>query len=650
MLWFAIACAIAMTPVVKQKNAPGSPRTAPSFTTGIVPLLTKPGCNPGRATGRARARTASGCRFAASPRSRITSGSPASSAGRRLDPPAPKRACSFARPPARTPHEGGRLFAPGSREYDLLLDWLKAGYPGPEKAEPKISKLELTPAHVHVKPGEAAQLRRHRDLRGRHEARCDLADQVRFERPGYLAVSPAGKAKALGTARASCGPRSRRRSRSRSSAMPFDRAVDEERFAGHNNFVDDHVFAKLAALRIEPSDLCTDAEFLRRPTSTRSACCPRPTRSRRSSPTRMRTSARSSSTPCSRGRSSPTTGHCNWATCFQNRQERDHDVRGTKGVRQFHAWLRKQVADNRPWDKIARDVLTATGSNTDNPAVGYYVVTVGEQRHARTRRRRTPSRRRSSARASAARVPQPPAGTLHAGRLLSLRRLLLPRQARAARTPKTGPTVLRVSHPDQNQNKKPGRRQPAAHRAVHEAAAAGPHRRATSSRATTRASTLANWITDPKNEYFAGAMVNRVWRHYLGVGLVEPVDDLRASNPPTNPELWKALDAEFVEKKFDLRHLMRLILNSRHLPAVGRDAAGQRDRRAVLLALLRPPPAGRGAARRDLRRDRRARQFHGYPLGVRAVQVPDPGASRTSCAVRPHAIASPRAPASAPAT
>ena len=53
---------------------------------------------------------------------------------------------------------------------------------------------------------------------------------------------------------------------------------------------------------------------------------------------------------------------------------------------------------------------------------------------------------------------------------------------------------------------------------------------------------LVGWMTDPKNEYFAGAMVNRVWRHFLGVGLVEPVDDLRASNPPTNPELWKALD------------------------------------------------------------------------------------------------------------
>src|SRR5207244_9339255 len=67
---------------------------------------------------------------------------------------------------------------------------------------------------------------------------------------------------------------------------------------------------------------------------------------------------------------------------FQNRKERDHDVRGTKGVRAFHEWLRQQVQANRPWDELARDVLTATGGTDKDPAVGYYVVTAGERREA----------------------------------------------------------------------------------------------------------------------------------------------------------------------------------------------------------------------------------------------------------------------------
>src|SRR5439155_6984958 len=65
---------------------------------------------------------------------------------------------------------------------------------------------------------------------------------------------------------------------------------------------------------------------------------------------------------------------------LQNRKERDHDVRGTKGVRAFHEWIRSRVAENRPWDEIARAVLTARGSTSESPQIGYYVVTVGEQR------------------------------------------------------------------------------------------------------------------------------------------------------------------------------------------------------------------------------------------------------------------------------
>src|SRR5262249_17388966 len=74
---------------------------------------------------------------------------------------------------------------------------------------------------------------------------------------------------------------------------------------------------------------------------------------------------------------------------------------------------------------------------------------------------------------------------------------------------------------------------------------------------------LADWMTSPSNEYFSGAMVNRLWKHFLGVGLVDPVDDLRSSNPPANAPLWKMLNKEFVDSGFNLRHVMKLILTSR---------------------------------------------------------------------------------------
>jgi hypothetical protein len=138
---------------------------------------------------------------------------------------------------------------------------------------------------------------------------------------------------------------------------------------------------------------------------------------------------------------------------------------------------------------------------------------------------------------------------------------------------------------------------------------------------------LARWITDPGNEYFSGAMVNRLWKHYLGVGLVEPVDDLRATNPPTNPELWKALNREFVDKKFDLRALTRVILNSRTYQLSSATRPGnETDSRFYSHYYARRLPA-EVVLDAVCEATGVPEKFDGYPLGIRAVQVPDPGAN-----------------------
>jgi hypothetical protein len=136
---------------------------------------------------------------------------------------------------------------------------------------------------------------------------------------------------------------------------------------------------------------------------------------------------------------------------------------------------------------------------------------------------------------------------------------------------------------------------------------------------------LAEWMTNPNNEYFSGAMVNRLWRHFLGVGLVEPVDDLRASNPPTNPELWKALNKEFVGHRFDLKHVMRLILNSRTYQLASATRPGNKtDTRFYSHYYARRLPA-------EVLLDALSQstgipdEFPGYPRGLRAGQLPDPG-------------------------
>jgi hypothetical protein len=138
---------------------------------------------------------------------------------------------------------------------------------------------------------------------------------------------------------------------------------------------------------------------------------------------------------------------------------------------------------------------------------------------------------------------------------------------------------------------------------------------------------LAQWITAPANENFSGAMVNRLWKHFFSLGLVEPVDDLRASNPPTNPELWRALSTEFVAHGYDLKHVMRLILNSRtYQLSSSTQPANQSDRKFFSHYYARRLPAevmlDAVSAATDV-----PDEFKGYPAGTRAVQLPEPGVS-----------------------
>ncbi len=149
-------------------------------------------------------------------------------------------------------------------------------------------------------------------------------------------------------------------------------------YAERDNAVDDPVFDKLAALRIDPSPRCDDLTFLRRASLDAIGTLPTPEEIRAFADD-GRTDKRQRLVDNLLERPEFVDHWTHWfADLLQNRRERDHDVRGVKGVRSFHAWLRTQVAANRPWDQIAADVLTATGSCTEQPPVGYFVVTVGE--------------------------------------------------------------------------------------------------------------------------------------------------------------------------------------------------------------------------------------------------------------------------------
>jgi hypothetical protein len=596
----------------------------PSFVNDVEPIFTRLGCNQGACHGKSAGQNG----FRLSLRGYAPEWDYVSLvkefAGRRINMAVPEASLLLRKPLGQVPHEGGSLLNEGSREYQVLLDWIRAGAPGPLKGETSVVRVQLVPGGKLMKVGQEQQLLMWAEYSNGQKkdvtwltqfvsndssvATVNANGKVAVIRPGETAVRAAFMGQVAVTI----------------ITAPHEQPIDPAWYAKHNNFIDDLVFGKLAELHIEPSELCDDATFIRRVFLDTIGVLPAPDEVRKFlADTRPNKRALLIDQLLDQRPEFVDFWTLQLADLFQNRKESDHDVRGVKGVRLFHEWLHRQVASNRPWDELARAVLTARGNTTDNPAVGYFVVTVGEKRNAQE----------STVVAS---VAQTFLGTrigcaqchnhplekytqddyYHFAGFFSRIRL-------QRKDPKMGPTVLEVSMPDPKQNKTPvGVVQPRTGKFLPPQPLDRAKLNVTPD--DDPREVLARWMTDPNNEYFSGAMVNRLWAHFMGVGLVEPVDDLRASNPPSNPALWKALIREFVEHRFDRKHLMRVILNSRAYQLSARTRpSNARDSRFYSHFAVRRLPA-------EVLLDAISRStgvpdtFPGYPVGIRAVQVPDP--------------------------
>ncbi|MFM9964386.1 MAG: DUF1549 domain-containing protein [Planctomycetaceae bacterium] len=654
------------------------PVATPSFNRDVLPLLTKLGCNQGACHGKLAGQN--GFRLS------LRGFAPEwdhfwitrEFFGRRISGARPEDSLLVAKPLGTVPHAGGRLFKPGSRESQLLLDWLKAGASGPLKEEPTVAKLTISPSTATLSANQSQPLTvaaeytdgRQRDVTWLTRFTANDTAVAEVDRTGQLTALRSGETAIVATfdgqvataiVTTPFGDRARR-----GSPDP----------AASTGAIDPHVFAKLTALGIEPSAAASDEEFLRRVFLDTIGTLPAPTETRAFL---ADTAADKRAKLIDELLNRPEFADfwtLQFADLFQNRKERDHDVRGTKGVRQFHTWLRKQIAANRPWDQLCRDILTAEGSNAENPAIGYFIVTIGEQGEAE----------KSEVVASVAQAflgtrigcaqchnhplerytqddyyhfagffsrarfdrKSPEQGTTQLLTTTGEGHNLLRERERLQRELATIEAALPITS-DEKQLADLRKKQEEFPRRLAdvEKRLADQHARPVgvgqprtgqflAARPLDRSATpiepgqnprvvLANWIVSPSNEFFSGAIVNRLWKHFFRTGLVEPVDDLRATNPPSNPALFKSLQAELVASRFDLRHVMRLILNSRAYQLTSATTpANSTEARFYSHYYARRLPA---EVLLDAVSDVTAvpESFSGYPLGVRAMQLPDPG-------------------------
>ncbi|MFM7038391.1 MAG: DUF1549 domain-containing protein [Planctomycetaceae bacterium] len=642
---------------------PPQPPQIPSFINDILPLLTRHDCNSGGCHGKLAGQN--GFRLSLrgyAPEADFESLT-RESRGRRVNPAAPASSLLVAKANGSTAHAGGRRIQPGSAGEKLLIDWIRGGMPGPDPSTPSLQRLDISPASAVLRPGQEIRITvaaHYSDGQQR-----DVTWLARFASgdPSLLDVDSTGLVQALRHGEHVVRVTFQGLVEVVTFTIPRDEQQPAQLFAVGTHPIDQHVFGQLQRLGIPPSPATDDANFLRRSMLDAIGTLPTPAEQQAFlADTRPDRRARLIDSLLQRPEF-----HDYWALqlgdLLQNRVERDHDVRGRKGVRSFHQWIRQQLLTGRNWRQITTDVLLANGSAVQNPAVGYYIVTIGEKsseesdiadsaaqaflgtrigcarchNHPLERytqddfyhfaaffsrlalQRRNPDegetslhiatrhvlnlRQQLSEQQSKLQQPQPPAEDERTRILQRISELEkeIERNLQATiavRQPRTG-SMLTPRHLDRSPVDIPPGTDPRQQ--------------------------LVAWMTSPTNRHFSGAMVNRLWRHFLGTGLIEPVDDLRATNPPSNAKLWEYLNEQFVQSDFDLRHVMRLIMNSE---TYRRSSAtlpeNQYDQRFHSHAQARRLPAevlldAIGAATGE------PESFNGYPLGIRAIQVPDPG-------------------------
>ena len=352
----------------------------PSYQQDVLPILTRFGCNQGACHGKLAGQNG----FRLSLRGYAPDWDYDSITreffGRRIDRAAPANSLLVTKPAGISPHGGGRLFESDSPASKVLTDWIIAGTPGIIPDEPVVQSITVTPAVKTLRPGETLKLAATAKYSNGQVRDITWLAQFFSNDPSVLEVSSAGLVTCLRAGESVVRVHFQGEVAVTTVTIPFEQSVDTQLYAERRSFIDDHVFNKLAALQIPPSPAADDAVFLRRAFLDTIGTLPTPAEIQ---------AFLNDTNPDKRAvvidkllTRPEFADYWTLILCdlLQNRKERDHDVRGSKGVRAMQAWVREQVEANRPWDEITRDVITASGDSVSQPQIGYYVVSIGEYR------------------------------------------------------------------------------------------------------------------------------------------------------------------------------------------------------------------------------------------------------------------------------
>jgi hypothetical protein len=590
-------------PLTVQK-VDGAP--TPRFTAHVVPILTRTGCNQGACHGAAQGKGGFKLSLQGYDPEADYEAITRAAAGRRVSPARPESSLLLRKPSGGVPHKGGTIFAPGSPEHRLLTAWIAGGMPAPRADEPAVTAVEITPAVRTLRVGDTQRYQV--VARFADGSRRDVTAQTLFSASdGTVAqVATDGQAKVVGRGEAAVLVRYRDRVATASLLSPFNAprpAPTGPVPPAGAPMIDALIDRKLAALGLDASPPCSDTDFLRRVSLDLTGTLPTPDTVRE-----FVADAR----PDKRTRLVDTLLESpeyvdNWTLIWGDILRSTRNALGERGLVTMNRWLRDSVGQNKPWDTMSRELVLARGSMFDDGPANFFRAASTPETLAETTSQVFLGVRMQCARCHNHPYEKWRQTQYYQFAAFFARVRTKPGEANDERIVYTD-SGGEVNHPKTRQAVEP---------AVLDGALLAPPD------SGDRRIALANWLTAPQNPFFARSVVNRVWRQFLGQGLVEPVDDLRVTNPPANAALLDALAKDFVAHGYDLKALMRAITATR---AYQRSALSTRTNAADLRYLSHYPFKRLGAeALLDAVGAATGvpEKFGGYPAGLRATQLPD---------------------------
>ncbi len=524
-----------------------------SFVNDVVPVLSRVGCNSGTCHGAAQGK--GGFKLSLrgyAPDADFLSITRAMN-GRRITREAPDQSLFLRKPLMEVPHRGGSVLHRGTIEYATLASWLAQGAPGPKPKETQISGLKILPGDRQFAPGENQRLR---VLANFNDGTTkDVTGRALFATndPAIASVSPEGLVKQLRSGESAITVKYMDKMAAIRVMAPFSQVIKPSEYSHRFNFIDEHVNAKLASLHIGPSGLCTDEEFLRR--SYLDAIGTLPTYSEA-------TQFLDSKAPDKRAKlvegllNRPEFGQI-WALKFGDLFVLRREYMHRRYAMLMQQWLAEQFNANRPWDKIASDILGATGDLSENRGGLFYVS-------------RSPQKPGEGAWIRHTENTAEMVATVFLGNRIQCAKCHNHPSEKFTQDDYYHFTALfqQVTGKGDQDEGVPARIEATAngdvrHPRTSELMAARPLDRSDLGFAKDedRRVKFVQWLV--KQDDFARNIINRFWARCFGSGIVEPVDDIRSTNPSKNEPLMNALIADLRANHFDLKRLMSLIMNSR---------------------------------------------------------------------------------------